>query len=196
MLRGNLSTRPFYNDRAVTLVIAAIAVVVVLLTILNITQVMSLSARWNEVQADLSETRGQAAAVRAQASAGQESADRGTLLQLASSAEEANRLIEQRTFSWTALFGLLERAMPIDVRLVAVSPRVEDTGLAVDMTVAARDLLDVDAFVDALRDTGAFYDVTPSLTQAGEDGTVSAVVSASYLGPDARPVPAEPEGRP
>jgi hypothetical protein len=186
MLRGNLSTRPFYNDRVVTLVLAAIGVLVVLLTVLNVTQLLSLSARWTDIQGRLTTTRGEAAAIRAQAAAEQQTADRGTFVQLAASADEANRLIEQRTFSWTALFGLLERAMPTDVRLVSVSPRVDSSGLTVDMAIAARGLIDVDMFVTALQDSGAFYDVTPSVTQAGDDGTVSAIVMASYLAPEER----------
>ena len=186
MFRGNLSTRPFYNDRVVTLVITAVAVVVALLTVLNVTQLLSLSARWSEVQVGLTATRDEAAAIRAQAAADRQHADRGTLMQLAASADEANRLIGERTFSWTTLFGLLERAMPMDVRLVSVSPSADETGLTVDMTIAARDLIDVDMFVDALQDTGAFYDVTPSITQAADDGSVSAVVMAAYLEAAAR----------
>jgi hypothetical protein len=182
MLRGNLSTRPFYNDRVVMLVLAAIAAAAVLFTVLNVTELWSLSERWSDVQGRLAATRAEVAAVRAGAAAEQQNADRGTLVQLAASAGEANRLIEQRTFSWTALFGLLERTMPTDVRLVSVSPRAEASGLTVDMSISARDLIDVDMFVSALQDSGAFYDVTPSVTQARDDGTVSAVVMASYLG--------------
>jgi hypothetical protein len=74
----------------------------------------------------------------------------------------------------------------MDVRLVSVSPSADETGLTVDMTIAARDLIDVDMFVDALQDTGAFYDVTPSITQAADDGSVSAVVMAAYLEAAAR----------
>jgi hypothetical protein len=204
MLRGNLSTRPFYNDRAVTVVIAAIAVVVVLLTVVNVTQLMSLSSRWGDVQGRLVAAREDAAAIRTGAAAAQQDVDRGTLMRLAASTEEANRLIEARTFSWTALFGRLERAMPMDVRLVSVSPRVDETGLMVEMTIAARELMDVDLFVTALQDTGVFYDVSPTTTQAIDDGTVTAQVTAVYLGTAGEAVPgippavatAAPEGRP
>jgi hypothetical protein len=185
MLRGNLSTRPFYNDRVVTLAIGAVAILVVLLTILNVTQVLSLSARRGEVQRRLDATRTEAADIRARAAALQQNVDRNALQQLAASADEANQLIDQRTFSWTALFGLLERAMPMDVRLVSVSPRVDSTVVGVTMTVVARDLLDVQDFMDALQDTGAFYDVMPPEMQQRDDGTVTAIVDASYLGPDA-----------
>ena len=190
MLRTNLSTRPFYNDRLVTLVLTAAAVLAILLTIVNVTQILSLTARRGEIQERLRATETEAADIRARAAAEQQHLDRNSLLSLAASADEANRLIEQRTFSWTALFGLLERAMPMDVRLVSVSPRVETTVLGVTMTVVARDLLDVDAFMGALHDTGAFYDVMPPEMQQRDDGTVMAVIDASYLGPSAAPEPA------
>lgn len=42
MLRGNLSTRPFYNERLVTLGLLLAAVVAVALSIFNVSQVLSL----------------------------------------------------------------------------------------------------------------------------------------------------------
>jgi Tfp pilus assembly protein PilN len=181
MLRGNLSTRPFYNDRIVSLGIAVLAVLVLALTAFNALRIISLSGQRAETDARLAETRGEAAAVRAQTAALRMGVDQAELGGLAAAAQEANALIDRRTFSWTALLGLLEGAMPPDVRLVSVSPRVDKTVLNVSMTIVARNYMDVDAFLDALRDTGAFYDVAPSETQERDDGTYTARVDASYL---------------
>ena len=43
MLRANLSTRPFYNERAVHLVLGLAALIVLLLTAFNAIRVISLS---------------------------------------------------------------------------------------------------------------------------------------------------------
>ena len=43
MLRTNLSTRPFYNERAVHLVLGLVALVVLALTVVNLVSVVRLS---------------------------------------------------------------------------------------------------------------------------------------------------------
>jgi hypothetical protein len=45
----------------------------------------------------------------------------------------------------------------------------------------ARDLSDVASFLDALLETGRFYDAAPISQQRRDDGTYNAVVEASYL---------------
>ena len=49
MLRTNLATRPFYNDRAVHAAIGAAAAVVLALTILNVVAIVTLSRRNTEL---------------------------------------------------------------------------------------------------------------------------------------------------
>lgn len=191
MLRGNLSTRPFYNDRVVSLVLGGVALLVLLLTVVNVTRLMSLSARRADVDARLSQTRRSASQVAADVASLRRDMDPVALASLSSSALEANALIDRRTFSWTTLLGLLEKQMPYDVRLVSITPRVDKTVLKVSMTIVARQLADVDAFQNALAETGAFYDVTPPETQFRDDGTYLARVDTSYL-----PVAAESAAAP
>jgi hypothetical protein len=187
MFRGNLATRPFYNDRAVTAVIAAVAVLVALFTAFNVTRLVSLTSRRAAIQARIAQGRDEATRIRTEAAALQQGIDRASLAGLAGSAREANALIDQRTFSWTALFALLEKAMPMDVRLVAVSPRVEQGQFTVALTIVARDLPDIDTLIDALMETGAFHDVAPTETQGREDGTYSARIQGAYRAVGAQP---------
>ena len=53
MLRGNLATRPFYNERIVTLLLALIGAVVLALTVTNATRLMQLSSRRSELRAQI-----------------------------------------------------------------------------------------------------------------------------------------------
>jgi hypothetical protein len=185
MLRGNLSTRPFYSERLATLAIAAIAFGVFLLTIFNAMELVTHSSERRELRARIDRDRAEAASVRAGTAALQQTVDRATLGRLAVSTGEANEVIGQRTFSWTAFFGLIEQTLPDDVRLVAVSPRVERGVFKVSMTVVTRDLPDVAGFVDALLETGSFYDAATLEQQRREDGTFNAAIEASYLSPAA-----------
>ncbi len=186
MLKGNLSTRPFYNDRLVTAAIATAGLLVLLLTIFNVTRLVTLSRERAEVGARITADRDEAARIRADIDRMQAGVDRATLTQLASSARQANHIIDQRTFSWTTLLGLLERTLPPDVRLTSISPRLDGGVFRVSMAVVARDLDDVDVFIETLSATGRFYDVAPTEQRAADDGTFQAIVQAAYL-PPARP---------
>lgn len=181
MLKGNLSTRPFYNDRLVSLAIAAVALVVVALTLVNMTRLFTLSSSRAAAAQRLETNEQEAARITEQAQALQGSIDRPTLVRLAGSTREANRLIDQRTFSWTGLLAQLEETLPPDVRLTAISPRAELGVFRVSMAIVARDLDNIDEFIDALTDTGRFYDVAPTEQRLADDGSYRAVIEASHL---------------
>lgn len=181
MLKGNLSTRPFYNDRLVTTAVAVFALIVVVVTVVNLTRLAGLLTDRAEIRVRLDADVREAARVRAEAEVLQGRVDRATLARLANSAKEANQLIDQRSFSWTTLLGQLERTLPANVRLTAISPHAERGVFQVSMAIVARDLDDIEAFVDALLDIGGFYDIAPVEQRANDDGTFQAVVQASYL---------------
>ena len=76
-------------------------------------------------------------------------------------AREANSLIDQRTFSWTAFFNHIEATLPPDVMLTAVQPAFRGGHDASAMTVVGRRAADVDEFMEKLEATGAFEKVLP-----------------------------------
>ena len=57
MLRTNLSTRPFYNERAVHLVLGLVALVVIGLTVANLVSVVRLSRQNTALGATMREDR-------------------------------------------------------------------------------------------------------------------------------------------
>jgi len=188
MLKGNLSTRPFYNERLVTVAIAVIAVGAALLAGYDAKRLVELSSRRSAARVKVEVNSREAARIREQAEVQQRAVDRPTLMSLAAWTREANSLIDQRTFSWTGLFGQLETTLPLDVRLLSISPRVEKGTTHLSLAIVLRNLDDVDVFIDNLMQTGAFYDVSPTDERQQEDGTFSARIDASYL--STRPTPA------
>jgi hypothetical protein len=189
MLKGNLATRPFYNERTVNLLLVAAAVVGVALTVFNVTRVIEYTGARGERAVARQAAEADAARIRGAAETVQRSVDRATLARLGAETHEANALIEQRLFSWTVFFGQLEQTLPLDVRLVAVAPRVDRGEFRIDMIVNAKRPDDLAAFLDALQGTGAFYDVLAAEQQRNEDGTYDATVSGGYLA--AAPAPAK-----
>ncbi len=183
MLRGNLATRPFYNERLVSLALVIITLVVVALTIFNVTRLTSLSSRRSELRAQMNADEAQAAQIRAGAVAVQNSVDRSSLQSLAGSTRLANELIGARTFSWTTFFGYIESTIPYDVRLTAVTPEIDGDEIRVSMLLLGRRAEDVEQFARGLEDTGAFYDVLPSVADRTEDGMQRVTLRAGYLPP-------------
>jgi hypothetical protein len=191
MLKGNLSTRPFYNDRLVTLIVAIAGLLGLALAAYDVSRLYTLLSRRHTLQASVASDRTETERVQTGTAALQQRVDRGTLAALAGSTREANDLIDQRTFSWTAFFGLIEKTLPLDVRVVSVSPRVEKGVFRVVMVVIARRLEDVNELTESLLATGAFYDVSPTEQQRRDDGTYSASIEAAYLpATRVRPAPA------
>jgi hypothetical protein len=191
MLRTNLSTRPFYNARAVQAVLGTLALIVVAITLFNVVSISRLtlqqrshSARAVQAERDAQRLRSEAVGIRARI-------DPKELNVIAGEAREANAIIDQRTFSWTELFQTFEQTLPADVRITAVQPRLERDGVfRVAVAVQARRAEDVDAFVEALEKNGAFHDVLPGEDRVTEDGLLEAIVDGVYAVPKRDVAPA------
>jgi hypothetical protein len=192
VLRTNLSTRPFYNERAVHVVIGAVAVVVLALTAFNITRIVGLSRQKTELSSRVTRDQGEAERLTREAVSIRRAIDKDELAIVATAAREANELIDQRTFSWTAFFNFIEATLPPDVMLVAVRPSVKDEQTLISMTVLSRKTEDVDEFVEKLEATGAFIDVFPAQGLPTEQGLRRAVLESVYTGPGAEPDEAAP----
>lgn len=203
MLRGNLATRPFYNERLVSLALIILTIVVTGLTVFNVVKLVSLSSRRSALRAEIAADETQAAQILASATAVQNSVDRAALQELAGSTRLANNLITARTFSWTTFFGYIEDTIPRDVRITAVSPEIEKGEILVTMLLLGRTESDIEMFAAALEGTGAFYDVRYTVADTTEDRLKRVTVTSKYLPsrvePGAAPTPEGPKkegGRP
>ena len=182
MLRTNLSTRPFYNERAVHAVAAALAVVVVAITAWQIVRVVRLSAYKTELNAAIKRDRNEAESLAREAAAIRRGLDQKELGVVAAAAKEANNLIEQRTFSWTQLFNQLEATLPADVMLNSVHPDFTDGVTHVNMEIQGRGGEVIDNFWERLEKTGAFHGIEWSGLTVGEDGVHRLQMTAVYTG--------------
>jgi hypothetical protein len=190
MLRGNLATRPFYNERLVALGLVVVAAIAVALSVFNARRLLDLTRQRAALESKIGDDDHQAAAIRREASTTSRTVDRKHLNVLVAETHEANALIDQRTFSWTTLFGIIERTLPIDVRLVAVSPKIDKDGTLITMIVVSRRpdaLADFVAALEGSAGRGTFYDVLPHADQRNDDGTYGATIEAYYLPPAASP---------
>jgi hypothetical protein len=186
MLRTNLSTRPFYNMRAVQVTLSTLSVLVIAMTLYNAfelirqgTRQRSLGAREVEAQAEAARLKGDAARIRAQINPKE-------LETVAASAREANGIIDLRAFSWTQMLTQFETTLPEGVRITAIQPRVERDGhVVIGIGVEARRGADLESFLDALEKTGTYRDVLTTEEQTNREGLIDAVVEGTYAPPAA-----------
>jgi len=181
MLRGNLSSRPFYNERMVSMVVMGAALLGIVLTIFNITALSRLSGERSKQQAEEAQSLSEAERVQQSAQKLEQSLDKSNLLVLADATREANWLIDQRTFSWTEFLGFIERTLPRDARLISVAPRVERNVFKIVMLVNTKQTGDLKTFMEALEATAAFKDLLPTDQTRLEDGTLSVTLESTYV---------------
>jgi hypothetical protein len=187
VLRTNLSTRPFYNERAVHVLLAIAAIVVLAVTALNVVRIVRLSKHHTQLAARVSRDRGEAERLTREATRIRRGIDQHELQLVVDAAREANSLIDQRTFSWTEFFNRIEDTLPPDVMLSSVRPSVTESGTHVQMVVLGRRAEDIDEFVEKLEATGAFEDVLPQQEERTDEGLQRVTIHAEYvtLPPDA-----------
>ncbi len=183
MLRTNLSSRPFYNERLTSFVIAVVGVIAIAVVVVSVQQILSLSGTRTALRDEIARDNAAAARADMESVALQKTINAKTLKGLALSTQQANALIDERTFSWTVFFGLIEKTLPNDVRVVSVTPVIDKNGVLVMMSVVSKRPDDLSTFIEGLQGTGAFYDVLPRQEDSTEDGMRRATLEARYLPP-------------
>ena len=166
----NLATRPFYNDRAVHLVLAVLGLTVAAVLVFGATRLVELSRAHGALTLEAEAAEREAAAVSTQTAGLEREMPRDALASLVVAAEEVNRLIAQRLFSWTAFFNVIERTLPANVMLTAVRPDTDAEGTSVDLAVIGRTVADIEEFIRRLEATGAFADVLARQGELNDEG--------------------------
>ena len=193
MLRTNLATRPFYNERAAHFLIGIAAVIVLAITVLNAVRIVSLSRHNTELSSRIGADDAEADRLAAEAARIRKTIDKDELELVVNAAQEANVLIDQRTFSWTQFFNQIESTLPPEVMLSSVRPSVKNGETHVTMGVLGRRAEDVDEFMEKLEATGAFLNVTPASGDRTDAGLHRVVIESIYIGvTDEAPAEAAP----
>ena len=181
MLRTNLATRPFYNERAVYMVLGVVAVVGLVVLYFEVDRIRVLSRRNTQLTEAAERAEDEAADFLARTVEIQRSVGPQALDEVAAAAREANLLIDRRVFSWTDFFNRIETTLPPDVMLTEVRPNIAPGSIEVTMGVLGRRLDAIDDFVEALEESGAFTRVLSSTYAITDDGMYTAEVHGQYL---------------
>jgi Tfp pilus assembly protein PilN len=179
--RINLSTRPFYNERAVHLALGLVGAVVLAVTAFNLWEVYTLSGRQAEFQGRVTMAETKTREFRERAARLRASVNPRELDETIAAAREANALIERRVFSWSELFNHLEVTLPAQVRISSIRPRVEKDGaITLGMVVVGRTVDGVNTFIENLEKDGSFTGVLSREEFVNQDGLIQASLEGRY----------------
>jgi Tfp pilus assembly protein PilN len=183
MIRTNLSTRPFYNERVVSLWLALFIVIAAAATLFNTTRVLRYSHSDTEQGTSASRDESRASELRRSAAKLRGSVDAKQIERASNEARQANDLIDRRTFSWTELFNLFEKTLPSDVRITAVRPDVNLGKFRLRIAVVARSVEDLNQFLNNLQATAMFPRVGSQISERFGEGEVVADLEVEYQPP-------------
>ena len=180
-LRTNLATRPFYNERAVQAAITVLGALVVLATVINLWQVTALTRRDRVLGEQRAAAESRIDTLRRQTGRAKTGLDGSRVAAIGDAVREANAVIDGRTFSWTALFNWLETALPADVRIMSIRPRVDTDGrFVLGLVVQGRDVTAIDTFLTRLESTGRFEGLLVRTERETDDGMIEATTEGVY----------------
>ena len=189
MIRTNLSTRPFYNERAVQMWLLVAAVIIGLVTAFNVMRVLQYSRSDTKLGGEATRDEARATDLRQQAARLRATVDPKQLDFASTEARQANDLIDRRTFSWTELFNRFETTLPDEVRITSVRPRLDkQAGVVLGIIVVARGVEDVSAFMEKLQETGAFAGLRPVEEHYNDVGLLESTLETTYVPGSAKPV--------
>jgi len=181
MLHTNLSTRPFYNERAAQIALGATALLLVAFTVFNVVEWRSLSARQGALLAKVGGDERAAAMMRTSADRERRSLNRAELERVAAASREANDLIDRRVFSWTVLLDVLEATVPPNVRVLSLRTATDREGyLIVTMVAEGHQAEDIQQFVDQLEAAGSFRQVVSRSETTNPQGLLDVALEGRY----------------
>ena len=181
MLRINLSTRPFYNERAVHSVLVLLGLVASTIMGVGAYHLVALSRNSTELIATAEANESQAADIAAQVATMRQGINDDDLKELTGAASEANGLIDRRGFSWTQFFNLLEGRLPPSVMLTSVRPEIEPDSINVLLEVVGLKVEHINTFIEQLEATGAFSDILAREEELTDNGMYRASIRGQYL---------------
>ena len=182
MLKLNLATRPFYNERAVHVILVLLGTAALVLMGLAGVTIFELSKNHAEITRAAEASEALVGMVTQETRSLEENVSEVELEALRLSAAEANQLIDQRVFSWTELFNVIERTLPDRVMLTSLRPTGNADNVSLVIGVIGERVADIEEFIEQLEASGSVRNLLARQEQRTEDGMYSAQLTGEFRG--------------
>ena len=185
----NLATDPYINQRPFWVKLTALAVLAVVLTGASIYQGFTIWRRGTAAQERLHDLQKRRTDLVAEQKTLEEELRAPVTWAVLERAQFFNLLIGQKRLSWTQLFVDLQQALPVEARVLSLSPRMRDDGrLQVDIRMGAANNGAVVEFLEALGQSTKFTEVklVSQSSEGAREDAVTAQVTAVYMQEEAK----------
>jgi hypothetical protein len=181
----NLATRPFPAYRLINIALAAVIIVLVVISVWQTIGFMRFTSLARDIRTDESNARVEAESLRKHVESLEAILDRPEAASKLSEIGFLNGLIARKELSWTRLFGNLEDMVPDSVHLVSLQPQIGQDGIIhLRLDIVARSIADASQFIEALEKSPEFDKVVVSVEQKSEPAAttdVTIALTANYF---------------
>ncbi len=117
----NLARRPFIDTRPVNVAVGILALAVLILSTIAVKTVLGYFAGSRKTREAIASLKEETASLEEARKAALARLSRFDLEEMHAEAEDANLIAHQRSFSWTRFLDRLEKTLPPDTRVAAIS---------------------------------------------------------------------------
>ena len=179
---GNLSTRPFYNERLVSAILGVLLITVMIAAAVGIGYAISLSSQYEALTSRAQRNDSEAKALKKALSVVQNEASAKEIDLIAKATREVEDVVARRMFSWTKLFNRIEKTLPADVMITAIRPDFFDNQtVSLSLDLVGRSVGAIDAFVENLEQSGGFTKLLIRQEELTDAGMYRASLLGHYL---------------
>lgn len=178
----NLASKPYRDDRPFYVGAAALLLLTILLSVVNIKTALEYFENTRNTRAEIARLEQSIAAERQKASSIEAQTRSIDLKQLSKQTAFINAQIAERSFSWSSLLSELERVVPSDVRLESLNPTVDKSGVTrLDLVCVSKS---PDGMIKLLRGLLASEKFSGAFPQGeqGRDGLYQFRIRVDYIG--------------
>jgi Tfp pilus assembly protein PilN len=156
----NLSTQPFRGYRLINIALAAILIVLAVVSVRQALGFIKYSDMARSIRAQEQESRVEADALGKRVAELESRLDRPESTAKLNEIGFLNHLILRKNLSWTKLFRILEEMVPPNVHLTNLTPDIGVNGsVTLRLGVRARSIADVTGFIERLEQSKLFEEV-------------------------------------
>lgn len=155
----NLASKPFFNNRKFYAASLLLGMVFVVLSATNVWLYLAHRSQSLRINRELANQGAEAARLESEQEEIWARLQRPETEEFLDLVNYLNPLIAQRTFSWTRFLNQLENLVPHQLQIVAITPRIIESEIVVEILCNGRSGADYIEFISRLEADADFYQV-------------------------------------
>ena len=187
IIKNNLASAPLVNFTLYFIGCVVLAAITVSFAVWNGESLAQWKNKNDTLKEKIAQQRSQATELQRQSNDFQKKINAIKTPSFVSETEFFNQAIKRRVFSWTELLDEFERLLPKNVRMISVSPSIQNETIGIKLDVSGRSLNDIVELITAFQSSPNFSNVVFRSEQDQEDGQLGASVSMDYFPGGIRP---------